>query len=163
MAVILLRSIGGVFVDVVIRERLIASMETVTHPVESGAKISDHAWRSPTILTMQCAASADPALMFQALFSVMKLAEPFTIVTGFGIHENMLLTRLEPSRDVETGRIFDFDAELTETIIVSTSSSGSSASDGYGDERGAGDTNRGDVDAREVSPGQDLLDRLEVS
>lgn len=164
MAVILSRSIGGVFVDVVVSEQVTAAMEVPTHPVEKGAKISDHAWRSPTVLRMSCAAG-DPVATYQALFSVMATAEPFNIVTGFGLFRSMLLTRIEPKRDVETGAILDFEAELIEAIIVSTATSGGSATanGGNGDERAAGTTNRGEVQARDVpSPGQQLLTDLEA-
>lgn len=159
MAVLLSRAIGGVFVDVVVSEQVTASMEVPTHPVEKGAKISDHAWRSPTVLRMSCAA-ADPIDTYQALFRVMATAEPFSIVTGFGVFRNMLLIRLEPKRETATGNILDFDAELMEVIIVSTSTSGNG---GNGDERAAGKTNRGEVQARDVpSPGQKLMTDLEA-
>ena len=110
MAVLLSRAIGGVFVDVVVSEQVTASMEVPTHPVEKGAKISDHTWRSPTMLRMSCAA-ADPIGTYQALFRVMATAEPFSIVTGFGVFRNMLLTRIDPKREIETGNILDFGAD----------------------------------------------------
>lgn len=160
--ILLVRSLGGVFVDVVISEQATASMEIPDHPIERGAKVSDHAWRVPTKLTMNCAAAANPVLVYQALFEVMKLAEPFDVVTGFAIFENMLIESLAPTRECDSGQILKFEATLKEVIIVDTQVS---ASANGGDERGKAQTNRGEVQARNVDTssgqGEYWLGRLE--
>ena len=160
--ILLVRSLGGVFVDVVISEQATASMEIPDHPVERGAKISDHAWRVPTKLTMSCAASASPVLTYQAIFEVMKRAEPFDVVTGFAIFENMMIESLAPARECDSGQILKFEATLKEVIIVDTQVS---ASANGGDERGEGETNRGEVQARDVDTskgqGEYWLGRME--
>ena len=90
--IILFRDIGGVPIDVVIKESAEAAMEIPSHPVETGARISDHAWRTPTALSLECA-SAGVSATYEALFAVMKQAEPFAIVTGFTLFDNMLISR----------------------------------------------------------------------
>lgn len=169
--VLIVRDIGGVFVDVVLRETVEAAMEIPQHPVESGAKISDHAWRIPTSASLECI-SQDVTGTYESLFSVMKTAEPFTIVTGFTVLSNMLIEKLAPERDPTTGQVLKFTCSLKEVIRVSSQRTASNSANGDGngksgeagvgsDERGAGRTQRGQVQANEVSPGQDLLDRLE--
>jgi hypothetical protein len=161
---LLVRDIGGVFVDVVVSEQATASMEIPQHPVENGAKTSDHAYRVPTEIEMSCAASGDPVATYRALFGIMKAAQPFDIMTGFDLFENMLIESLTPSRDCGTGAILQFDAHLKEIIIVKTQASGASAPGG--DDRGSGTNSRGHVQATTVdtttSSGADILDRMQA-
>jgi hypothetical protein len=161
---LLVRDIGGVFVDVVVSEEVTASMEIPQHPVENGAKISDHAYRVPIEIQLTCAASGDPIATYRALFEIMKAAQPFDIMTGFDLFENMLIESLTPSRDCGTGAILQFDAHLKEVIIVSTQAAGASGKGG--DERGSGKNSRGHVQASSVdtstSSGADILDRMQA-
>lgn len=149
--VLTVRDIGGVFIDVVVSEDATASMEIPQHPVEKGAKISDHAFRQPTTLKMTCANGGDPVASFNALMDVMKRSEPFDVITGFGLFQNMLIESINPTRDVTTGQILAFDASLKEVIIVESQTGG--ASKNGGDERGAGKTERGEVQAKAVDTG----------
>lgn len=139
------RSIGGVFVDVVISEEHESEMEIAEHPVEKGAKISDHAWRLPAKVTLESAIAGDRAVAsFQQLLDVQAAAEPFSLVTGLKVYQNMLIKRLNATRDKENARVLKFEAELQEVIIVSTESSGASSSD----DKAQGTTKRGQVAAR---------------
>lgn len=150
--VILFRDIGGVPIDVVIKESAASAMEIPTHPVETGAKISDHAWRTPTTLSLECA-SAGVTDTYEALFAVMKQAEPFSIVTGFTLFDNMLISKLSPARDATTGNVLKFSCELKEVIRVSsqtTTTQGRAGGRG-GDARGQGKTQRGQVQALDVT------------
>lgn len=139
------RSIGGVFVDVVISEEHESEMEIAEHPVEKGAKISDHAWRLPYRVTLESAIAGERAVAsFQQLLDVQSAAEPFSLVTGLKVYQNMLIKRLTATRDRENARILKFEAELQEVVIVSTESSGGSSSD----DKAQGTTKRGQVAAR---------------
>ncbi len=139
------RSIGGVFVDVVISEEHESEMEIAEHPVEKGAKISDHAWRLPYRVTLESAIAGERAVAsFQQLLDVQSTAEPFSLVTGLKVYQNMLIKRLTATRDRENARILKFEAELQEVVIVSTESSGGSSSD----DKAQGTTKRGQVAAR---------------
>lgn len=139
------RSIGGVFVDVVISEEHESEMEIAEHPVEKGAKISDHAWRLPAKVTLELAIAGERAVAsFQQLLDVQAAAEPFSLVTGLKVYQNMLIKRLSATRDKENARVLKFEAELQEVIIVSTESSGGSSSA----DKAQGTTKRGQVAAR---------------
>lgn len=147
------RSIGGVFVDVVISEEHEAEMEIAEHPVERGAKISDHAWRTPYRVTLESAIAGNAVAAFDQLLSVQETAEPFSLVTGLKIYQNMLIKRISATRDKEHARILKFEAELQEVIIVSTESGGENVDGTATDSDAAkGTTKRGQVAARVSTP-----------
>lgn len=169
--IILTRDIGGVYVDVVLRESMEAAMEIPQHPVESGAKISDHAWRIPTTASLECV-TQDVTGTYEALFSVMKQAEPFTIVTGFTVLNNMLIEKLAPERDPTTGQVLKFTCNLKEVIRVSSQRTQTNSANGDGngksgepgkgsDARGSSNAKRGQVQPNQVSPGKALLDGMD--
>ena len=140
------RSIGGVFVDVVISEEHESEMEIAEHPVEKGAKVSDHAWRLPYRVTLESAIAGERAVAsFEQLLSVQKAAEPFSLVTGLKVYNNMLIKRLTATRDRENARVLKFEAELQEVVIVNTESSGTGSSS---EDSAQGTTKRGQVAAR---------------
>ena len=141
------RSIGGIFVDVVISEEHKATMEIATHPVESGAKISDHAWRMPYSVTLESVIGSDRAVSsYQALLALQEKAEPFSLITGLKIYGNMLIKDLTAERNKEHSRVLKFTAEMEEVIIVSTeTSSGKGDSD---DDKAKDTTKRGSVTSR---------------
>lgn len=118
MTVLLFRSIGGVALDVVISESHKAELEIAEHPVERGAKISDHAWRKPYSVEIE-GVSLDVGT-YDALLDVQRAAEPFDLVTGLKVYENMLLKELKGDRDKEKARVSYVTATCQEVIIVST-------------------------------------------
>lgn len=146
------RSIGGVFVDVVISEEHTATMEIAKHPVESGAEISDHAWRKNYEVKLESVIDASRAVAsYQQLLAVQERAEPFNLVTGLKVYSNMMIRDLVATRDREHGRVLKFEATLEEIKIVSTQSgSGSGASDASktDSDSAKSTTNRGQVSAR---------------
>lgn len=149
MGILLSRSIGGIPVDVVISEEHTATMEIAQHPVESGAKISDHAWREPYTVRLESVVDSPRAVAsYQALLTLQEKAEPFTLVTGLKIYSNMLIKEITATRDREFARVLRFSAELQEVIIVSTDASGANSNDDKAKET----TKRGQVSARESTP-----------
>lgn len=144
------RAIGGVFVDVVLWEEHESEMEIAEHPVESGAKISDHAWRTPYRVTLESVVDGARAVAaFQQILAVQETAEPFSLVTGLKVYPNMLIKRISATRDKEHGRVLKFEAECQEVIIVNTESGGANGNDGPTNSDAAKKTtNRGQVSAR---------------
>lgn len=131
MTVVLSRSIGGIPLDVVMSETHKAEMEIAEHPVERGAKISDHAWRKPYSVEMECVVAAPGAMgAYESLLRLQEDAEPFDLVTGLKVYSNMLIKDLSAKRDKEKARILSFTATLQEVIIVSTSGGGGALSGG---------------------------------
>jgi hypothetical protein len=144
------RSIGGVFVDVVISEEHTASMEIAEHPVESGAKISDHAWRMPYKVVLESVVDASRAVSsYQQLLAVQERAEAFSLITGLKVYSNMLIKEIVATRDKEHARVLKFTAELQEVIIVNTQSGGGNSNSSSTDSDSAkSTTSRGQVAAR---------------
>lgn len=141
------RSIGGVFIDVVISEEHESEMEIADHPVEQGTKISDHAWLLPYTVTLECVVDGARAVAaYQQLLAVQKTAEPFTLITGLKVCQNMMIKKLNPIRDKEHPRVLKFTAELREVQIVSTQTSGGKGESD--DDKAKATTNRGQVSAR---------------
>jgi hypothetical protein len=54
------RAIGPFVAHVTIRERHVDELDIVDHPVEQGAQISDHAFKRPPEVTIECAWSNSP-------------------------------------------------------------------------------------------------------
>jgi hypothetical protein len=156
------RFIGPVYIDAVISEKATASMEVPTHPVERGAKISDHAWILPKTLEMTCL-NQDMTGPWRDLISLMEEAEPFDILTGFDLFESMMITNIEANRDAIYGNVLSHTVTLTEINIVesqegpaksdTTDSKGKSTNTTGGDERGASRTDRGPVATKPVDTG----------
>lgn len=154
--ILLSRSIGGVFVDVVISEEHTAGMEIAEHPVERGAKISDHAWRTPYRVVLDGVIDGARGIAsYQALLAVQEAAEPFSLVTGLKVYANMLVKELTATRDPEHSRVLKFTCECQEVIIVSTESGAApgATADGSlsGTDAAKATTQRGQVSARPVT------------
>lgn len=148
--VVLSRSIGGIPVDVMVDEKMISTMEIAEHPVERGAKVSDHAWRKPHAIMLTGVVRSENALgAYEALLALQARAEPFDFMTPLKLFESMLIESLDVTRDREKGRILYFEAELREVIIVSTQSEASSGGND-GNERGA--NNPGEKNGKNAAP-----------
>lgn len=136
------RTIGPVAIDVVVSESITSSLEIAKHPVESGAQISDHAWRKPYQVELAGAVGQESAIAaYNSLLALQESVEPFDLLTGLKLFNNMLIERLQPMRDITYGRVLNFTATLSEVIIVSSAE---------------GDVaERGQVQARKVGGGND--------
>lgn len=159
MCVALTRSIGGIVIDVVIEEKHVSEMTIPEHPVERGAKISDHAWRAPFLVTVTGAVAGSAALAaLEAFHGLQEQAEPFDFMSPLKLYRSMLVKRIEVTRDVEKARILFFEADLQEVIIVSTETeagTGEAADGKAGDKNGvkaAGDKAQGTTKRGQIQP-----------
>lgn len=116
-------SIGPVFIDCVISEKPSAELEITEIPVESGARITDHALILPKKVTLDIA-SASAAASYNALVAFQERREPFTLVTGLAVFDNMLIKRIEPERDATYSQVLRATVDLQEIVIVETGGSG---------------------------------------
>lgn len=124
------RGIAGLYPDVVIEESHEDGLEVTSHPVETGANISDHAYVKPASLTIRAgvsnasplnAFSPDAAADFYAkLLELMRSREPFDVVTGKRLYKNMLLASLSAVTDAGSEKALIFTARLQEVILVNT-------------------------------------------
>jgi hypothetical protein len=147
--------------DVVVQEKLKGSMEIPEHPVERGAKISDHAWRKPNEVTMESIVDAPTAMdSWQALNDLMTAAEPFDLVSGLMIYPNMLIQTITATRDQIHSRVLWFEAELKEVIIVSTESG--QANDDESKTKGKSGDKAGKSSATKADAAKTTVERGEV-
>ena len=113
------RAIGSVPIACTITERHESALEITENPVENGADVTDHVYLRPRAVTLEVA-DGGGALTFDALRRLQATREPFTLVTGLSVDDNMLIQSIEPERDVVYASIFRGRIFLREVQIVDT-------------------------------------------
>ncbi|MBG6211675.1 hypothetical protein IWQ49_006366 [Labrenzia sp. EL_126] len=146
--------IGPVPVSCLISEKHQSELHITEIPVESGAKITDHAVRMPKKLTLDIA-SEGAAASFNALKAFQESRAPFSIVTGLTVYSNMLVKRIDAQRDVVFSNILKATIDLQEVIIVGTAYAADPAGDGFerGQPGGANSTSSAAPSAERAKPG----------
>lgn len=120
--------IPQVFISAEYRDEL-----TITdHPTETGAPVTDHAYRQPSSLTMVIGWGAGGSLFdfsgttndvndaYAALLDLQNLREPFDVTTAKRSYKNMLIASLGVTVDKETQNVLVVDVAMREIIIVDT-------------------------------------------
>lgn len=142
MVLISSKQIGSITIGVSIEETAIDELEVTEHPVARGAPITDHAFRRPAELILQCGWSNSDlrALLggaqvqfaggtangdyvsgvYSQLLALQQLRQPFDVVTTRRVYNNMLLTGLTTVTDAKTFAVLIVKATLREIIIVDT-------------------------------------------
>ncbi|WP_186104938.1 phage baseplate protein [Burkholderia gladioli] len=138
--VITTKSIGPVTVAVSIEERLTDEVTLTDHPVEIGADITDHAYRRPSEVVMQCGwSNSDYAALlgtlkaifngslptddyvssvYSQLLAIQQAREPFSVTTSRRKYDNMLITSLSTVTDLKTNSVLIVTASMREIIMV---------------------------------------------
>lgn len=102
--------------DVIVSESHKAAASTTSHPVEDGSTISDHVSLEPATLDLTGIISRHPVMYaaslsqsptrdadaYEALQTLHTSRTPMTVTTSIGVHQNMIMTSLEVSRDLST-------------------------------------------------------------
>lgn len=123
------RNLGGVTFDVVLEESHEDCLEITEHPVEHGASVNDHAYLKPATVTIRAGVSdSSPAGsgdgysrdVYDKLRQLQATREPFSIVTGKRLYENMLLETLTILTDQTTEHALIVSAACRQVIIVHT-------------------------------------------
>ncbi|MBY5682639.1 hypothetical protein HFO32_10770 [Rhizobium leguminosarum] len=127
--------IGPVAVDCVISERHSSELDITEIPIETGAKITDHAIIVPKRITLDVA-DYGAAATYAALVAFQESRVPFSLVTGLTIYNSMLIKRIDADRDAGTSKILRCRCDLQEVIVVSTSYAASPEGDGATGQRG---------------------------
>jgi len=133
-------NIDGYFFDGFINIKQNHSLTVTSHPVQSGAEITDHAYKDPVVINAKIIISdafvtddkdrereanyfkANGATKSMGAFNVLKQLQAqrklLTVVTPYGSYSNMLLTEL--AADYEYKNIYNVIADviLTEVIIA---------------------------------------------
>jgi len=118
-AILFSGAIGPIPVSVVLTESHQSTLGITENPIETGAKITDHAYVEPKRLTLEFA-DANAALTYNTLVRFQESRVPFSIVSGLYVYTNMLIKALKADRDDSFSRILKGSAELQEVIIVET-------------------------------------------
>lgn len=117
------RSIGPFSGYVCMNEDGNDELEITQHPVQRGAEITDHAYLKPS--TVSITFIYTPAItttpldqQYQQLLGLQSSREPFTIVTGKRVYQNMLFKTLSVSTDVTKENILYVMGSFQQVILV---------------------------------------------
>lgn len=114
------------------------TLEITDHPIEQGAKISDHAYKRPSQVTIKFgwsnsslggtsgashsgSASGQVAAIYQALLGLQASRIPFQVMTGKRLYQNMLMAELTIDTDKQTESALMVTAIFKEVLLVTTS------------------------------------------
>lgn len=117
------RHLGGIQFAIVIEEVHEDKAVITEHPVEQGAKINDHAYMEPAKLTIKAGHSDTEGAgasreIYEKLLELMRKREPFDIVTGKRLYQNMLIEAVSITTDLTTENALLVAADCREVIIV---------------------------------------------
>lgn len=126
-------SIGGLVFDAILKTDHTSKITATSHPVESGANISDHAYVEPAEISIEVGVSdcetgngtfgsgSRSLNAFKALLKLQTSRQLITVVTRFKTYTNMLITSVSVPDDYTTMNSFKANLMLREIRIVSTS------------------------------------------
>lgn len=130
-----MRAISFLIPDVVIEELHTDDLAVTDHPVETGAAISDHAFKLPARVEIRCGWSNSNAeaegyvqQINAALISLQAKREPFTVYTGKRVYQNMLAGRVGVETNAEAENALLVSIGLREVIITQTQTTGAAQS-----------------------------------
>lgn len=126
-----IRMIGPIIPGIVIEEDHQDALTITDHPVERGANITDHAFKQPARLDIQCQWSNTQASLFDfsesyintiylQLRNLQIARSIITVVTGKRVYNNMLIESIGTRTDKETAYCLPVQLSLREIIIVQT-------------------------------------------
>ena len=125
-------SVAGYIFDAFISITNSSSVSVTSHPVETGANISDHTYENPKVVRMQIGVS-DATLgdynfklsdtsraknAYNALRDIQKKRLPISVFTKYESYENMILTDMEVKDDADGFESLSADITLREVIPV---------------------------------------------
>jgi hypothetical protein len=123
------RSIAGIIPNLVIEESHSDELSVTEHPIEQGASISDHAFKTSSQVTCRYGWGAGGILsgaptvqdVYDQLLQLQATREPFSLVTGKRSYENMLMKALSVTTDAGSENSLMVTVTFKQVIIVQTS------------------------------------------
>jgi hypothetical protein len=116
-----------IYFDAVFKVEHLSAREVASHPVQSGANISDHSYKIPATLTMDIGVS-DVMANFNPLNVVLANSEsrsvnaftgmPITVYTRLKKYENMVLTKVRAMEDYKTRYELRAQIDFQQIIIA---------------------------------------------
>ncbi len=124
------RSIGGFVADVTLSEEHEDELVVTENPVEQGADVTDHSFKKPARLTVRCGFSnSDPQAggdtgyvddVYAGFLALQAGRGAFDVITGKRAYQNMLITLLRTTTDLDTENSLVLVVSMREVILVST-------------------------------------------
>lgn len=132
------RTIMGLFADVTVEEKHKDELKITEHPTETGAPISDHAYKEPPEVTIKVGWSESAgklngflgdtvlggntslSIIYQTLLQLQDRAVPLIISTGKRLYTNMLIKSLNCTTDLQTENVLMIEMTFKKVIIVKT-------------------------------------------
>lgn len=154
-------NIGGLFFDAIMSTETEEQLTITSHPVQSGANISDHAYREPTRITIEIIMSDVMACRqpgqfnsfleksvtaYRRLLDLQRSRIPCSVQTRLGTYQNMLIEHIGAPDDAATREGLRCTVTLREVLVAQVGVTKVSARAWT---TGAG-TNRGEVPAKET-------------
>lgn len=159
-------SIGGLVFDAVLKTDHTSKVTATSHPIESGANISDHVFAEPAEISIEVGVSDCETgkgtfgsgnrsrNAFNALLRLQTSRQLITVVTRFKTYRNMLITSVSVPDDYTTMFSFKSNLMLREIPTVSTGRVRVTAR-ASGQTQKTGSTNSGTTQA--TAPKQSIL------
>lgn len=140
------RRIGIIVPSVVISEKHSDMLEITEHPVETGAPVSDHAFKRPSEVTVELgfagggsllddinttsifsvdtglSLGTSPEVIYQRLLDLQESRVPFDVITGKRSYKNMLIRAIEVTTDKTSENVLMCLLTLREVIVSQTQS-----------------------------------------
>ena len=133
------RRIGLIVPSVVVSEKHNDTLEITEHPVETGAPVSDHAYKRPSEVVMEVGFAGGGSLLdfidtsslgltlglspketYQQILDLQASRIPFDVVTGKRLYSNMLIRAIEVTTDRTSENVLMAVLTLREVIITQT-------------------------------------------
>lgn len=133
-----LHSVGAFTFDSTYFEQHTANIEVTEQPIELGAKIQDHAFATPLMLTVSGGVSDTPikpnssfgasasasrsSSAYQKLLIALNNRQLINVQTGLAGYSNMIIKSLNTVQDAASANIFNFVMTLQQIKIVGVTS-----------------------------------------
>lgn len=140
-------NVGGLFFDAILSTNTQESLTITSHPVQSGANISDHAFRNPTKISMEImmsdvmasrvpgqftdgggargvilgmlgANTSKSVSAYQRLLELQRMRMPVSVKTRLGYYDNMLIESIDTPDDVNTLSGLRCTINMTEVLVA---------------------------------------------
>ena len=127
-------SIGAITLDATIREQHQFSNTVTENPLEDGSIVTDHIFSNPYMLLIEGEITDSPVQFFSGLQGISeRRIEAFeqlvalrdskdliTVVTGYKVYNDIVITNLTFPRDQTTGKRLQFSAEFMQVRKVAS-------------------------------------------
>jgi len=127
------RAIGTIIPQCTIEERARDELAITEHPIQTGAPITDHAYKIPSTVTARYGwsqsgaifnltsggiLSSDPKDVYDQLRMLQENRQPFQLITGKRTYDNMLIQTLEQVTDKATEHALAVTITFKEVFLV---------------------------------------------